>query len=115
MERAPAARPLARTGGPHGIIAMLRNPWFDASLKAWSLGFEASSVIVLRTLRMAGGGVAAEAEARRMVSEKFEAGLALHALALNGGLGLTFHSAAIRTMEHYARKVRANSRRLSKG
>jgi hypothetical protein len=94
---------------------MLRNPLFDAGLKAWSLGFEASSVIALRTLRIAGGGVAAEAEARRMVSEKFEAGLALQALALNGGLGLTFYSAAIRTLAHYARKVRANRRRLSNG
>jgi hypothetical protein len=44
----------------------------------------------------------------------YEQYLAL-ARTLNGGLGLTFHSAAIRTMEHYARKVRANSRRLSKG
>jgi hypothetical protein len=46
-----------------------------------------------------------------MVSEKIEAGLALQALALNGGLGLTPHSAAIRTIAHYGRKVRANRRR----
>jgi hypothetical protein len=37
---------------------------------------------------MAAGGVAAEAEVHRMVSEKIEAGLALQALVLTGGLGL---------------------------
>ena len=51
---------------------MLRNPWFRAGLQAWSLGLEASSVIALRTLKMATGGVAADAEARRMVGEKIE-------------------------------------------
>jgi hypothetical protein len=94
---------------------MLRNPWFRAGLQAWSLGLEASSVIALRTLKMATGGVAADAEARRMVSEKIEAGLALQMLALTGGLGLTPQSAVARTLTHYGRKVRANRRRLSKG
>src|ERR1700674_2392931 len=68
---------------------MLRNPWFRAGLQAWSLGLEASSVIALRTLKMATGGVAADVEARRMVSEKIEAGFAIQVLALTGGLGLT--------------------------
>jgi hypothetical protein len=45
--------------------------------KAWSLGLEASSVIALRTLKRATGGVAADVEARRMVSEKIEAGFAI--------------------------------------
>jgi hypothetical protein len=94
---------------------MLRNPWFRASLKAWTLGLEASSVVALRTLKMATRGVAADLEARRMLSEKIEAGLALQVLALTGGLGLTPHTATIRTMAHYARKVRANRRRLSNG
>ena len=94
---------------------MLRNPWFRAGLQAWSLGLEASSVIALRTLKMATGGVAADAEGRRMVSEKIEAGLALQVLALTGGLGLTPQSAVTRTLTHYGRKVRANRRRLSKG
>ena len=94
---------------------MLRNPWFRTGFYAWSLGLEASSVIALRTLTIAVGGVAAEAEIRRMVSEKLEAGLALQALALTGGLGLTAHSAATNTLVHYRRKVRANRRRLAKG
>ena len=94
---------------------ILRNPWFRIGFKAWSLGLEASSVIALRTLKMATGGVAADVEARRMVSEKIEAGFAIQVLALTGGLGLTPYSAAARTLAHYGRKVRANRRRLSKG
>ena len=94
---------------------MPRNPWFRTTFYAWSLGLEASSVIALRTLKIAAGGVAAEAETRRMVSEKLEAGLALQALVLTGGLGLTAHSAATKTLVHYRRKVRANRRRLAKG
>jgi hypothetical protein len=50
----------------------------------WSLSLEASSVIALRALKVAAGGRAAESEARRMVSEKIEAGLALQTLALTG-------------------------------
>jgi hypothetical protein len=72
---------------------MPRNPWFCAGFYAWSLGLEASSVISLRTLKIAVGGPAAEAEARRMVSEKLEAGLTLQTLALTGGLGFTAHGA----------------------
>jgi hypothetical protein len=73
---------------------MPRNPWFRNTFYAWSLGLEASSVIALRTKKIAAGGVAAEAETRRMVSEKLEAGRALQALALTAGLGLTANSAA---------------------
>jgi len=91
------------------------NPWFRTGFKAWSLGLEASSVIALRTLKMATGGLAADKEARRMMSEKFEAGLALQVLALTGGLGLTPGGAAATTLAHYGRRVRANRRRLSKG
>jgi hypothetical protein len=63
---------------------MAGNRWFRAGFYAWSLGLEASSVIALRTLKIAIGGPTAEAEARRMVSEKIEAGLALQTLALIG-------------------------------
>ena len=90
------------------------NPWMRLGLNAWSLGAESSAVIGLRVMKMAAGGVAAEAEAQRMVSEKVQAGLALQTLALTGGLGLTPHSAAAKTLAHYRRKVRANRRRLMK-
>jgi hypothetical protein len=93
---------------------MPKNPWLRASLDAWSLALEASTVIALRTAKLAAGTAAGKAEARRMVREKIEAGLALQALALTGGLGRTPNSAAAKTLAHYRRKVRANKRRLAK-
>jgi hypothetical protein len=92
-----------------------RNPWIGLGLSAWSLGLEASTVIGLRTMKIAAGGAAGEAEARRMIDEKIDAGLALQALALTGGLGFTPQGAAAKTLAHYRRKVRANRRRLAKG
>ena len=83
-------------------------------MDAWSLGLEASTVVGLRMWKLAAGGAAAEAEAVRMVSEKVEAGLALQARAMSGGLGATPQSAAAQTLSHYRRKVRANRRRLAK-
>jgi hypothetical protein len=91
------------------------NPWLRIGMDAWSLGLEASSVAGLRVLKIAAGGAAADAEARRMVAEKIDAGLALQAKALSGGLGLSAPSVAAKTLSHYRRKVRANRRRLSKG
>ncbi len=90
------------------------NPWAALGWSAWSLGLEASTVIGLRTLKIAAGGPAGEAEAHRMVAEKIDAGLALQTMALSGGLGFTPQDAASRTLTHYRRKVRANRRRLSK-
>jgi hypothetical protein len=91
------------------------NPWFRVGLHAWLLTAEASLVVALRTMRIAAGGAAAQAEARRMISEKIEAAAALQRLALSGGLGLTARSGTSRTLAHYRRKVRANRRRLAKG
>ncbi len=89
-----------------------RNPWLRAGFAAWSLGIEASTVIALRTMKIAGGGAAAEQEIQRMVSEKVQAGIDLQTKALTGGLGFTPESAANKTLSHYRRKVRANRRRL---
>jgi hypothetical protein len=91
-----------------------RNPWLRIGFDAWALAFEASSVIGLRALRIAAGGASAEAETRRMFSEKIEAGMALQVKALSGALGPTAPGAAARTLQHYRRKVRANRRRLTK-
>jgi hypothetical protein len=93
----------------------MRNPWLSLTLDAWSLSVEASTVIGLRAMKLAAGGPAAETEVRRMFSEKFDSGMALQLSAMTGGLGLTPHGAAARTITHYRRKVRANQRRLSKG
>jgi hypothetical protein len=83
-------------------------------MDAWALGLEASSVMGLRTLKLAAGGAAAQTEAALMVREKIEAAMALQARALTGGLGPTARGAATKTLAHYRRKVRANRRRLSK-
>ncbi|MGH6963683.1 MAG: hypothetical protein ACREE0_04310 [Phenylobacterium sp.] len=91
------------------------NPWIGIGFDAWRLGLEASTVIGLRTMKIAQGGAAGEAEAQRMVQEKIDAGLALQALALTGGLGMNPATASARTLAHYRRKVSANRRRLMKG
>jgi len=91
------------------------NPWFGIGWDAWRLGVEASTVIGLRTLKIAQGGAGGRAEAERMVSEKVQAGMDLQALALSGGLGATPAAASARTLAHLRRKVNANRRRLSKG
>ena len=93
---------------------MSRNPWLRFGINVWYLGLEASSVVAFRLLKIAAGGVAAEVEARRMVNEKIEAGLALQALALTGALGQTSDSAAKKMVAHYRGEVRANRRRLAR-
>ena len=75
---------------------------------------EASTVIGMRTAKIAAGGAAADVEARRMVTEKLEAMAALQALAMTGALGFTAPQVAGKTLAHYRRKVRANRRRLGK-
>ncbi len=89
------------------------NPWIGIGFDAWRLGLEASTVIGLRTYRIA-WGAGGEAEARRMLIEKVDAGLVLQSMALRGALGSTPASATARTLAHYRRKVRANRRRLAK-
>ena len=95
-------------------MARSRNPWLRLGWDAWTLGVEASSVIGLRTLKIAAGGPAAEAETRRMISEKVEAAAALQSMAVTGALGFTPPRIAAATLTHYRRKVRANRRRLTK-
>ena len=92
----------------------IRNTWLSVGVEAWSLGLEAASVIGLRTIAIASGGPAADAEARRMVSEKVDAAVALQTLAVTGGLGFTALGAASKTLTLYRRKVKANRRRLSR-
>jgi hypothetical protein len=93
---------------------MARNPWLRIGFDAWSLGLEASSVIGLRTLRIAAGGPAGDAEARRMISEKVDAAVELQTKMIAGMPSLTAASATSKALTHYRRKVRANRRRLSR-
>ena len=90
------------------------NPWRNLWFDTWALGLEASTVITLRTMKIGTGGIAADAETRKMVEEKIEAGVALQQLAMRGALGTSAVGAAAKTVAHYRRKVRANRRRLTK-
>jgi hypothetical protein len=90
------------------------NPWFRLGLDAWSLGMEASTVIALRTMKIAAGGAAGEAEAQRMITEKIDAAFDLQARALTGRLGGSVEEATAKTVSHYRRAIRANRRRLTK-
>ena len=92
-----------------------RTSWLNLSMNAWRLSYEASTVIGLRTLKLAAGGPAAQAEAERMVAEKVETAWALQTAAVTGGLGFTPAEATARTIARYRRKVRANQRRLTSG
>lgn len=88
--------------------------WFALALDGWSMGIEASTVIGLRMAKLAAGGAAAEAEARRMVEEKLGAAIDLQAMAMRGALGADIGTAAARSMRHYRGRVRANRRRLTR-
>ena len=96
-------------------MARHRDPWTGIAWNMWAMGLEASSVIGLRTLKIAAGGAAADAEIRLMVSEKVTASLALPMMAMSGQLGTSGTAVAARSITHLRKKVRANRRRLSKG
>jgi hypothetical protein len=56
---------------PKGMeVRRMLNPWISFGMKAWQVGLEAQSVIILRMLCLAEGGARAEGEASRMVTEK---------------------------------------------
>ncbi len=96
-----------RSPAPHSWLLVWAN--------ACSLGFEASSVIGLRTMKLAAGGKAAAKEAQKMIREKIETGLTLQGKALRGDLGATALGAAAKSLDLYRQKVRANRTRLAKG
>jgi hypothetical protein len=89
------------------------NP-FTLGLDAWLLGAEAAGVMALRGARLALGGAEAQLEAERMVAEKAEAAWDLGLALATGRLGIRPETIASRTLEHYGKRVRANSRRLAR-
>jgi len=91
-----------------------RDPWTAMAWNAWEMGLEASSVIGLRTLKIAAGGTTAQTEINLMVGEKMAAAMALPMMAMSGQLGSNGTAVAARSLTHLRRKVRANRRRLSK-
>ena len=91
-----------------------KDPWAGLAWDAWAMGLEASTVIGLRTLKIAAGGAAAQTEIDLMISEKMTAAMTLPMLAITGQLGTTGPAVAARSLSHLRRKVRANRRRLLK-
>lgn len=87
---------------------------FALGLDAWLLGAEAMGVMAQRSVLIALCGAKAQLEAERMFAEKTEAAWDLGLAFATGGLGARPETMARRTLEHYGKRVRANSRRLSR-
>lgn len=77
--------------------------WFNLMM----LAAESQQVIILRTLKVAAGGEKAKAETRRMVSEKIIS-------AQREGTRLALGATPLSVISNYRKKVKANSRRLTK-
>lgn len=87
--------------------------WVGASMDAWSLGIEASTVIGLRVAKLAMGGAGADAEMCRMVSEKMQAAYELQMAMVTGQIGASPLAGTRKVIRHYRKKVKANKRRLT--
>jgi hypothetical protein len=86
--------------------------WPRLCQNLWSLWFEASQVVLLRSFAIATGGDRAKVEIDRMVDEKTKALTALQALLVTGALGFTTPTIAARSVAHYRKAVKANRKRL---
>jgi hypothetical protein len=91
------------------------NSWFALSSQALMLGFEAQRVIWLRLMRLATGGARSQAEAQRMVTEKFaafaEAQTAAVTTAIEGGGSRRLGK---KVAGVYKKRMRDNRRRLTR-
>ncbi|WP_312163463.1 hypothetical protein [Phenylobacterium sp.] len=90
------------------------NPWLKLSVDTFWLGAEASQVVALRMMKLAGGGTGAAAEAQRMVTEKVAAAMAAHTELTLGAISGSPHAGPTKAVALYRRKVRANRRRLAR-
>ncbi|MBC9034272.1 hypothetical protein IAG41_17925 [Sphingomonas sp. JC676] len=86
--------------------------WTSASMDAWALSIEASTVIGLRVAKMAAGGPGASGEAYLMVSEKMQSVFELQSAMMSGRLGASPLTGTRKVLKHYRRKVKANRKRL---
>ena len=88
--------------------------WYDLSLKMAQMSMDASSVIALRTAKIAAGGTAGARESHQMVDEKIAAFWELQASLLFSGRVQTAESATRRALSIYGKKVHANRERLTR-
>ena len=88
--------------------------WLALTLRATQFGVEAQSVMTLRLMRLAAGGIASHREARLMVAEKMaalaEAQVATAAAVVTG----RSHTAAQKVVQVFKKRMRANRKRLSR-
>jgi hypothetical protein len=84
------------------MLTLWMNFAFDSAL----LCAEAQEVMGLRLMRIAGGGIHAEREARLMVAEK-------SVVFVDAALSLASGASLDVVLRHYRRIVKANKRRLS--
>jgi hypothetical protein len=80
--------------------------WIKLSSEMMLANFEAQRVIGLRLAKLARGGVAAEVESRRMVTEKLAA-------AAEATTALAMGKSPYAIVRRYRTIIRANKRRLS--
>jgi hypothetical protein len=78
-------------------------PWFPTAM----LAAESHRVIALRMLALSGGGTRASQEALKMTQEKYFA-------AFEAGTQLMMGASQRQIIAYYRRKVRSNSKRLSR-
>lgn len=95
---------------------MTRSPhadWLDLATDSYWLWADSLMVMGMRTTGMMMGGPGSQREAVRMVTEKVQANAEL-AVALATGGPLTAQAAAHKAVKHYAKRVTANRKRLSR-
>ena len=91
------------------------NPWLALSSQAALLGLEAQRVMALRIMHLAAGGARGQAEAQRMVTEKFAAFVEAQAAAVAGAIeGANSHRTGRKVLSVYKKRVSRNRRRLTR-
>ena len=92
--RVPVVRRRARRNRPEKLKPQMLSSWLKAVAEMTQFGFEAQSVIALRTMKIGAGGAAAHTEAVRMIIEKAAASAEAVAILSMGGsfFDVTGHS-----------------------
>jgi hypothetical protein len=86
--------------------------WWSLGLESWRLGMDATSVIAMRSAKIAAGGSAAARESQLMVAEKLTAAAEIQLALMTVGLGNSPQAISRNIVRAYGAKVRKNRRRL---
>lgn len=88
--------------------------YFSLARKMMQLGLAAQNVAALRLVRLVAGGTSSQAEAQRMISEKFAALAEAQIIVAVGAVTGRSENVAGKILQTYQKRVRANQRRLSR-